>query len=185
MEIAILRHGKPDAPAKKRISASAFIDLITDYNASSLSKSSVPTDNALSYANECGAIVCSNLKRSLDSAKALDKEKVILSDQLFVEAGLPSANWRLLKLSPSLWAVIFRVLWLFGYSNNSESIIEVKSRASQGVNELTELAQKHQRVLFVGHGVFNRLLVKELRTRNWSGPKNPGSTHWSFEVYEQ
>ncbi|MES9903100.1 MAG: histidine phosphatase family protein [Sedimenticola sp.] len=185
VEIAILRHGMPKPIPENRIPASGFIDWINSYNASKLSDTSLPTKSALSYADDCKVIVSSSLQRSIDSAKALNAEKLVLSHKQFIEAGLPSANWQLLKMPPNTWAVIFRLLWLFGYSNNSESIKEVKQRVSLAADKLIHLAKEHQKVLFVGHGVFNRLLVKELKNRGWSGPKNPGSTYWSFEIYAQ
>ena len=73
---------------------------------------------------------------------------------------------------------------MLGYSRNSESFKEAKTRASEAVRRLTEVAHEHERVLFVGHGVYNRMLANELRRSGWSGPKNPGSRHWSFGVYE-
>jgi len=183
MEIAIFRHGKPEAIQTSKMSAAEFFGWIQAYNASSLSNASRPTEMALAYTDECFAIVCSGLKRSIDSAKALNEEKLVLSDSIFDEAGLPSANWKNLKLLPNVWAVIFRIFWLFGYSRKSESIKEAKSRASKAVKRLINLAEEHQRILFVGHGVYNRLLAKELRKAGWSGPKTPGSNYWGFGVY--
>jgi hypothetical protein len=126
MEIAILRHGVPEPIPENPIPASNFIDWINSYNTSGLSETSCPPKSVLAYANGCKAIVSSSLQRSIDSAKALNTEKLVLSDKQFIEAGLPSANWQFLKMSPNTWAVVFRVLWLFGYSNNSESIKEEK-----------------------------------------------------------
>ncbi|CAN8140204.1 hypothetical protein THIOSC13_1770033 [uncultured Thiomicrorhabdus sp.] len=73
---------------------------------------------------------------------------------------------------------------MFGYSKNSESLQEAKLRATEAVGKLKEIAYEHERVLFVGHGVYNRLLANELRKTGWSGPKNPGSKHWSFGIYQ-
>ncbi|MEZ5536946.1 MAG: histidine phosphatase family protein [Thiolinea sp.] len=101
------------------------------------------------------------------------------------EAGLPAADWKIIKLSPKIWSVLFRILWLSGYPKNSESFKAAKSRASDAAEKLTEIAQQHDSVLFVGHGVFNRILANELRRQGWSGPKNPGSVHWAFGVYER
>lgn len=184
MEITLLRHGKPEVPSLKKLNASAFSEWIHDYNTSGLSKTSNPTDEALFFASECTAIVCSDLPRSTDTATALNAEKVVLTDSIFNEAGLPSANWSWLKLSPKLWAVFFRVLWLLGYSENSESFQEARSRAVEAVKILTELAKEHEKVMFVGHGVYNRILANELRNTGWKGPKNPGSKHWSYGVYK-
>lgn len=98
---------------------------------------------------------------------------------------MPVANWQVLKLTPKIWAVVFRILWLLGYSRNSESLKEAKSRASEAVEKLSDLAQEYESVLFVGHGVYNRMLANELRRRGWAVPNNPGSNHWAFGVYEQ
>ncbi len=183
MEIILLRHGKPDIPSLNKLSASAFCEWVRDYNASGLSMSSKPTHGAESCASDCNAIVCSNLPRSIESGNALNTEKVVLSDSIFNEAGMPSANWRRLKLSPKVWAVFFRILWLLGYSLNSESFKEAKTRAVEAVKILTELANEHGKVVFVGHGVYNRILANELRKNGWVGLKNPGSKHWSYGVY--
>lgn len=184
MEITLLRHGKPVIPSLEKLSASAFIEWVQEYNASGLCPSSDPTTQALTCAKECNAIVCSDLPRSIESAKALDAGNVVLSHAVFNEAGLPIANWYTLKLSPKIWAVTFRVLWLLGYSRNSESFKEAKKRAREAVQRLMELANEYEGVLFVGHGVYNRMLANELRRLGWSGPKNPGSKHWSMGVYE-
>ncbi len=185
MKIILLRHGKPIVPSLKKVNASAFYEWVREYNASGLCSSSKPTLQALSCAKECNAIVCSDLPRSIESAKALNAENIVLSNAIFNEAGLPVANWHTLKLSPQTWAITFRILWLLGYSRNSESFKEAKSRAIEAVKKLTEVANKYENVLFVGHGVYNRILANELRRSGWSGPKNPGSKHWSFGVYKQ
>jgi broad specificity phosphatase PhoE len=185
MEITLLRHGKPDIPSLNKLSASAFTYWIQDYNAAALSATSKPTPEALAGARVSNAIVCSKLQRSIDSAKALDAEKLMLSSSMFNEAGLPSANWHSLKLSPKIWAVLFRILWLLGYSKNSESFTKAKNRATEAARVLTELANEHEKVIFVGHGVFNRIIATELRKNGWAGPRNPGSQHWGYRVYKK
>ena len=158
MQITLLRHGKPTVPSLEKLSASEFYIWAQEYNASGLCPSSKPTAEAMSYANACNAVVCSDLPRSIESAKALKAGNVVLSDAIFNEAGLPVANWRTLKLSPKIWAATFRALWLLGYSRNTESFKEAKARAAEAVRRLTEIAYEHERVLFVGHGVYNRVL---------------------------
>jgi len=185
MKIVILRHGKPVIPSLKKLSASAFSEWVNEYNTAGLSPTSKPTEHAKKFANECNAIVCSKLPRSIESAKAFNKKNIVLSDSIFNEAGLPVANWQAMKLSPKIWAVTFRVLWLLGYSRSSESFKEAKLRASKAVEKLSEIALEYESVLFVGHGVYNRILANELRRRGWFGPKNPGHNHWDFSVYEK
>ncbi len=183
MEIILLRHGKPVMPSLNRISPKEFSAWVISYNASGLCSTSKPTNEAKKIANKCGAIVCSKLPRSIESAVALKKQNITMTNSKFNEAGLPIANWFLPKLSPKVWAVIFRIFWLFGYSTNSESFKEAKIRAKEAAHILKELAEKHTTVLFVGHGVYNRLVANELNSTGWSGPTSPGSKYWSFGVY--
>lgn len=185
MKIVILRHGKPVIPSLSKLSASAFSEWVHEYNAAGLCPTSQPTDDAIKCADECNTVVCSALPRSIESAKAFKNKSIVLSDPIFNEADLPVANWQAMKLSPKIWAIVFRILWLLGYSRNSESFTEAKSRATEAVERLSEIACKYESVLFVGHGVYNRILANELRRHGWLGPKNPGSNYWSFGIYER
>lgn len=183
MKIIILRHGKPVIPPLNRISPAAFPDWVTAYNNAGLSPTSTPTDEALSIAKKCNTVVCSHLARSIESASALGFTETTLNSALFNEAELPTVNLNHPRLSPKVWAVLLRILWLLGYSTNSESFKQAKIRASEAADTLIDLATHHSSVLFIGHGVYNRILVNELLARGWSGPKNPGTVHWSYGVY--
>jgi len=183
MEIIILRHGKPIIPSSKKISPFLFSEWLSSYNISGLCLSSKPTEEAIQIAKRCKAVVCSELPRSIESAKALELKNITLKSSLFNEAGLPVSSLKFPWLSPKAWAVIFRILWFFGYSRNSESFTTAKARASEAANMLKEMAETYSVVLFVGHGVYNRLVANELTASGWLGPKSPGSKHWSFGVY--
>jgi len=183
MEIILLRHGKPEMPSLEKTNAAGFSRWVELYNLSRLCSSSIPSSDVVSEAKLCTVVVCSELQRSIDSAKALGFNEVTLKSSIFNEAGMPVANWEYLKLSPKLWSIVFRILWLFGYSFDSESFKEAKLRASKSARVLIDLAKKHERVIFVGHGVYNRILAKELKSLGWAGPKNPGSKYWSYAVY--
>ena len=75
------------------------------------------------------------------------------------------------------------MLWLLGYSANSESFKAAKARTKQAADKLEALAAEHGAVLLAGHGLFNRLLAKKLINRGWNGPKSPASGHWGYGVY--
>ena len=184
MEVILIRHGKPIIPPLKKLSPLMFNKWVRLYNASGLCSTSLPTEEALKIASRCNVIVCSELPRSIESAKALDEGKIILKSSVFNEADLPISSWRFPRFSPKVWAVYFRVLWFFGYSRNSESYKEAKIRAAEAVNILKELAEINESVLFVGHGVYNRIVANELKSTGWVGPKSPGSKHWCHGVYK-
>jgi broad specificity phosphatase PhoE len=184
VEVIILRHGKVNYPPIKILSARDFVDWVESYNSNELDRTIKPTDDALGIANRAGAVVCSDLPRSVESAKCLGIDKPTVIDSGFQEAGLPIGSWKFPKLSVRLWAIIFRASWFFGYSNGSESLTEAKERAKKSAQKLVRLAQEYKVVLFVGHGVMNRLIANELRKLGWKGPKVPSRKYWEFGVYQ-
>ncbi len=184
MEIIQLRHGKPVALPLTRITANAFSCWVVKYNEVGLDSLSLPDNSVLETAKLSGVIVSSELPRSIQSADRLITHQITFSSALFNEAELPVVGWRI-KLSPKLWAVIFRIAWLLGFSKNVESYTESKKRALDAVKQLERQANEHGSVLLVGHGVYNRILANALRANGWSGPANPGRKHWSFGVYRK
>jgi broad specificity phosphatase PhoE len=89
-----------------------------------------------------------------------------------------------LSLPPLVWARIFRVLWLLGYASNAESYRSTKIRAEQASSELVQLSKEHGHIMYMGHGIFNRLIVKELLKNGWRGSKRPSGEYWGFNNYE-
>jgi len=185
MKIILLRHGKPKTPPIFNMTALEFSKWVEQYDLSGLCPSSQPETNTVFVANSCNAVVCSELPRSIESSSVLGIKTITLTSRKFNEAGLPITEYGHLKLSPRIWVIILRVLWLLGYTKKSESYKDAKIRATESVKTLTALAKTHSSVLFVGHGVYNRLLAKELISLGWVGPKSPGSKHWSFGVYKK
>ncbi len=50
-------------------------------------------------------------------------------------------------------------------------------------DKLIEIAEKHESILFVGHGFINHFIAKELKRRGWTGPKKSPREHWEFSTY--
>lgn len=96
---------------------------------------------------------------------------------------MPHFSSGFLALPIGLWVVLLRLLWLFGFSRNGESIVDTKARARQAARRLMELSQQHERVLLIGHGFINYLIARELRAQGWRGPKKPGRRYWEYSVY--
>jgi len=185
MKITIMRHGKPANISDKKINAKDFRQWIEQYDQSHLDDASKPSDAAIKHANECKLIVSSELNRSQESAKKIKGSQPHKADMLFREAGMPNANWRYPLVSPTILLVIFRLAWLLGYSKNSESFKETKLRASKTADLFEEYALNHEHILFVGHGVFNRLVIKDLLSKGWKGAKSASSEYWGYNTYEK
>jgi broad specificity phosphatase PhoE len=184
MQIVLLRHGKPHLPDLGKLRASEMHQWVKSYNAAGLSVEHKPTKEAIEVTNHCSAVVCSDLPRSIETAHALRLSEINYIEPLFREMSLPYAQFPSPKLSPRIWAVLFRIIWFFGFSSNGESLHDAKIRAFNGADRLVEIATDNESVLLVGHGFVNRFIAKELLSRGWRGPANPGRKYWDFGVYE-
>ncbi len=158
---------------------------IQSYNTADIDKTCPAPAKAIAAACGCAAVVCSDLPRSMQSAQALNIDRIDYSDALFREAGLPFANWNSVRLSPYVWAALFRLIWFVRSSGNGESFVSAKLRAAACAEKLAQLAATHDSVLLVGHGLINNFIAGELRSKGWRGPSSPGRRHWSFGVYER
>jgi broad specificity phosphatase PhoE len=184
MKIVLLRHGKPRLSDFGKMTGSEFCDWIESYDVAPLDlEFPAPTDS-IKISESCNAAICSTLVRSIESSNELGLTEKVKASSEFIEASLPSYNIFNLKFSSKIWLVIFRVLWVFGYSPNSESYSEVKIRARKCSDKLVATAKDNDSVIFVGHGILNRLISKELIRRGWQGPAKTKNKHWQFCVYE-
>ena len=185
MIIVLSRHGEPFKLSNQPISADRFSAWIAQYNSALIKTESAPREQDLSVISACNLLISSDLRRSKDSAARLVSNQPIKEDALFKEAGLPYSDLKTFKLRPTIWAAIFRVLWYLGYSKGTESMRMVKTRAGKAASELIRLAEQHQAIVLVGHGVFNRFIATELLRKGFNGPKNPSSAYWGTTVYER
>lgn len=183
MEIVILRHGKPKIETRGRVTASGFGLWVDAYNKAGIDNTHGPSPSAIAVANDCSAAVCSNLLRSIESAKALGVRNIEVQDSLFRECEMPYADWTYPKFSVLGWSFVFRILQMLGYSSNAETFKEARERAYICALHLSKLAKKHEKVLFVGHGSLNWLISKELLRMGWAGPKSAGRGYWDYGVY--
>jgi len=156
-------------------------DVENEYDASNIV--GIPHEKALGLTENHKFIVCSDFPRSIQSAKALCAKSINFSSEIFREMNPPYLDNLPIKMPLENWVTIFRILWYLGFSKNTESYSDAKDRAKQASGKLIELAGTHHSVLFVGHGLFNQYVAKELLRRNWSGPPSPGKKYWEFGTY--
>jgi broad specificity phosphatase PhoE len=183
LKITILRHGKPNFEWGRSVWGSDFKNLEHAYDSAGIV--GLPPAETEHLALEHKLVVCSDLPRSLESARALGIDTVDISSETFREMNLPYFDYSPIKLPLKIWVVILRTLWFFGFSRNAESLGSAKKRAKTASNQLIQLASEHDSVLLVGHGFLNHYISKELRRKHWSGPKSPGKRYWEFGTYEQ
>ncbi len=184
MEIVLLRHGKPAIANDHQLSSLQYGDWITEYNQSGIDSRLPAPKPALILAAECDFVVCSHLPRSIESAQALDVGSIDVNEALFREFEMPFANIKTPGFLPATWSVFYRLIWLAGFSANAESFQQAKQRGLACVERLLEYTNKHQRLLFVGHGALLWFICKQLLSRGWSGPKHSPKSYWDFSIYK-
>ncbi|WOE68853.1 phosphoglycerate mutase family protein [Hydrogenimonas thermophila] len=182
-KIILLRHGEVDIKDYKNIPADQFGKWIIDYNHSDIKSEFSSKNETKNLLNKTDILICSNLKRSIQSAKIFNKTPFEIND-VFNEAELPYSNWHLLKLNPKVWLIFFRILWLLGYSKNCESYKEAKIRAKKATKRLIELSKQNKPVILIGHGIINRLIRKELILQKWNETKKAKNKNWDYGVFE-
>ena len=182
MEITLIRHGKPTFDLKGKARSRDIPEIVRNYDLSGIS--GVPPIEAKEKALTCNVAVCSDLSRSIESARALGFEEIHLSNSVFREVAIPHFNNGSLSMSLSSWGVFLRCLSVFGFSRNGESLSMAKGRAQKAASVLIEVAEEHGSALLVGHGFINYFIAKELLSRNWVGPSKPGGNYWEYGAYK-
>ena len=185
MKIVLLRHGKPLLTQDRSIKSRNMQHWIDAYNSAKLDPVAQPSAALYKISKQCQHIICSNLPRSIHSAKYLKLNTINESCPLFRELGLPYRKIPIIKLKPKLWAGLFRLFWFMGFSLNSESYQDAKIRAGDAAKKLIEIAHSKESVLVVGHGMLNRFIAKELLNSGWSCSQKLGNQHWDYGVFEK
>jgi len=182
MELTIARHGPPKTEETGRINSGQMESWIEKYNNAPLSVGSIPPIELKNVVQHSNAVVCSDLRRSIDSAKLLGADKLALCSDQFREADLPYGNLAFFNLRASQWAFVFRSAWFFGYSTNSESVTEFRIRAMKAALYLAKLTKEQESVVLIGHYFLNKQVTKNLVKMGWSGSRY-GSSHWGLSTY--
>ncbi|MEH7276050.1 histidine phosphatase family protein [Neobacillus vireti] len=188
MEISLIRHGKSQLTENDKLSGWEFKKWVEKYDYNGVIEESTYPSATLGKVAAANIIITSDLKRAVESARLLDPVTNIISDLLFRETELPSYTSQIfnLKLKPSTWAIVLRILWFSGYSTNCESLDQAKFRANKAAQQLIDYANEYKSVVLVGHGFFNMFIAKELQKKGWIGPRKRDSKHWncmSFSLF--
>ena len=183
MQITLIRHAEVDIYKNTFVYASELKRWLDIYNNADIKTDFISKDEITNIFEHSQKIICSELKRSSDSVLLYGK-KVDIKDRIFNEADLPYANWAFIKLPLTLWAFLFRFMWLFGYKENGESLKEAKQRAIKATDLLVKISEKNKNITLLGHGLMNRLIANELQNRGWMSQKKMGTNNWNYGVFK-
>ena len=152
MEIVVIRHGKSIVDTSGNVNARDFGVCAREYNDHGVCEEHLPNQATIERVAMCKFTVCSDLSRSIHSAKLLGIEEPNLISPLYRECEIPHTDWVFPKLSKPKWSVIFRIFQLMGYSPNVESYKQALNRSKACAAKLQQLSSEYGSVLYVGHG---------------------------------
>lgn len=177
-----MRHGKPAFTGSAKVTSREMSNWIAGYDLSDTGED-IPLESSKLLAFSASRIISSPLPRALSSLKALGLEPDVI-DKVFREAGLPVFHMPYFRLSPTVWAAFFRVMWLCGISHNVERVEIAKRRAIQAADILVAFAKESDGpVLLMGHGVMNRLIARELKSLGFKKYCCQGNGYWNASIY--
>jgi len=178
-QIILVRHAevKIDNP---RIYSNQIKTWIEEYNSAPIELSKV-SQELKELVENADILLASKLIRTSETLKIFNKEPDY-TFEIFNEAELPYNDLTTFKMPAKIWALLFRIAWLFGYSRNSESYKDTKKRAELAAKKLIDFAKEHENILLVGHGVMNRLIVKALQKRGLELKEKSGSGNLGYTI---
>jgi broad specificity phosphatase PhoE len=184
LEIVLVRHGRSALErVPGRINATQLRAWIDAYHEHGIADDSVPAAALIQEGERAGMIVCSDLRRAVESAQRIAPGRIAQESPLLREAGWPPrGDWGGIRLPLIVWGTLSFLLRRSGWSSG-ETWGQAQGRAGEAVERLAELAATHKRVLVVAHGNLNMLMARELRRRGWNGGRWPASRNWGYTRY--
>ena len=180
-KITFIRHAKVDIASQKPITAKMLKSWEDAYNTAPIIQD-IPQNEALyKVFDEVDFIMSSTLSRTKDSIVLLGSS-VDESNALFNEAQIPTLNGNFIKLKPTSWMVVFRLLSLVGFGRWDVTLKETKVQAKEASRVLLKLSEEHDNVILMGHGVMNWLIRKELLALEWKGEGKDAHGNWGMTV---
>jgi len=185
LEIHIIRHGQSALPFPDHwITPAEFRDWIAIFNRTGIADDTRPSDQLVEMFGDAPVIVCSDYPRSIESAVRLAPTRQPRVSAAFREVGRPlQGNWKI-RLPLNVWDRFSVVLWKLNLISGDESVHAARKRAHEATTELVSLAQTYSRVLFVGHGMVNALIGRDLRRRGWQGPRRVNDDYWGVVSFQ-
>ncbi len=181
MKIILVRHGPPKFDNTKYIESAGLQEALAEYAESVVTEEPRHEIPALRAGSESQIAVCSELVRSRSSAALLGFGGVTASP-LLNESLLPYPDVLPFRMPWRIVLVFFRIAWLLGYKQNARGIRKDRHQARQAGGWLIDLAQTHGEVVVFGHGIMNRLIVKQLTNDGWNNEITFGRGYWSYCV---
>lgn len=179
--LIIIRHG-PSAHTRTTgfIDADGMNQWRDDEDAVGIMQASVPPPDLAERVAAAGLVMASDLRRAVESAERLAPGREIHVSPLFRECRSITPRWLPFRWPLPVWLVGTGLEWMVRILRGTEASPEERERAREASRWLTTIAPEHEVIAVVCHGMFRRLLAKELLRDGWSEvPARRSYRNWS------
>ncbi len=155
--IYLLRHFKVQDKTTKKLNSQEFNRWVDDYDIYNLQYADINLP-------KIDRVFVSSQNRAIKTAQYLKQDFTTLYELVEVEAKpFISTN---LKFSKSFWLIVGRLLWYFNLSKS-----EKREDTTQRAKKIVEMLENDdsQNILIISHGLFLKILQKELKSSGYSG----------------
>jgi broad specificity phosphatase PhoE len=183
-KIILIRHAKVVIDGSQWLNSEELKDWVVAYNLAPI-EHSVRDEQLLQELKEADFVLTSALRRTIDTVELLDGE-INLSSMVFNELDIPEYNIPWLKLRPSSWLTLFRVLQILRIKTKNSFLQKSKERAKKGADILESKLNGNGTVALVGHGGLNHFLAQELKRRGFRlAQSHRKNKNLGFRVFEK
>ena len=167
--VILIRHGTSAQPRSGWTNHAGMVRWREAYDAATIADG--PTDDLRASVANCACLAASDMRRAIDSAKALDGDRSIVTSPLVRELSLTPPNLGPIRLPWYAWAIVIALRGLPAHE---------AERVRAAAAWIEEVAETHKSVALVTHGSFRRELAPALLDRGWKRDASTGVwKNWS------
>jgi broad specificity phosphatase PhoE len=183
--IVLIRHGPSSHVHRGAMNAAQFVQWREAYEAAGLNPHETAPSELQQLAAIAGALVASDARRAIESAKLLAPDREWTVSAQLRELDLPPPQLGFVRLPLIAWALAFGMRMLVRMIRRRPQIAPHETeRVRSAVQWLSELADQHGTVVVVTHASFRGELGRELKRRGWrAGAPRGRARHWSAWLY--
>lgn len=180
-KLVLVRHGRSAHVVNGLLDRAGFLKWREDYEAAGIDAADAAPPELCAVARHAGALVCSDARRAIDSARRLAPDREAIISPLLRELSLEPPGLSRVRLPLIGWSLAIALRWIVRLSLRLGPITRQESeRVRAATDWLTELSASHGEVVCVTHGAFRSQVTKELTSRGWtSATPSRRSSHWS------
>ena len=180
--IVLVRHGRTSAtPPGRWLDRTDVLEWRDTYEAAGIESGVHPPPALREAVRGAASVVASDSPRAAGSAALLATSDTVISSPLLRECDLAIPDVPA-RLPLACWETLIHLRWGWDIARGRWASASDRARASDAAEWLLQLAAAAPRrgVVAVTHGVFRRLLARELESRGWRALEWRRSYHcWS------